>query len=253
MGMKLAIAGKGGVGKTSLCAWMGDYLARTGRRVWLVDADTALSLGGALGLSAEQSPAPLSSCADLIRERVGSGGLINLAPEVTDLPEQLRVRVAGIDLLVMGSIAGAGQGCACAANALLKALLLHLVLEREQCVLVDLEAGVEPLGRGTVAAVDGVVIVAEPGLRSLRTAADIGRMASDLGVRRQVLVLNRAREDLTLPEIEGLPRLATTLPFLSSLAQRQLTTTSVLGLPERPDIDAACERVFAALLDQPGR
>ena len=129
--MKLAVAGKGGVGKTTIAAWLGDHLARQGRDVWLVDADTALSLGAAMGLAPGDIPAPLIADADLIRSRVGTG-MISLTPEVADLPERLSVRAGLARLLVMGSVAGAGGGCACEANALLKALVAHLVLTRDQ-------------------------------------------------------------------------------------------------------------------------
>jgi len=248
--LKLAVAGKGGVGKTTLTAWMGDYLARQGRDTWLVDADTALSLGAALGLAPECIPPPLIQNEDLIRERVGSG-FISLSPEVSDLPERLRVRARNVSLLVMGSVAGAGGGCACEANALLKTLLAHLVLERDQCLLVDLEAGVEHLGRGTVAAVDGLVVVAEPSWRSLTVAAQVASMAADLGLVRQALVLNRALGQEKLPSIPGLPPLAATIPLLSSLAGRQLATPCVLDLPQRPEVDQACAAILDALTALP--
>lgn len=248
--MKLAVAGKGGVGKTTLTAWMGDHLARQGHETWLVDADTALSLGAALGLPPEAIPAPLITDEALIRERVGSG-LISLSPMVADLPERLRVKAGGVNLLVMGSVAGAGGGCACEANALLKSLLAHLLMERGEWLLVDLEAGVEHLGRGTVAAVDGLIVVAEPSFRSLSVAARIAALAADLGLTRQVLVLNRA-VDATLPsEIPGLPPLAAAIPPLSSLAQRQLGCPSVLGLSQRAEVDRACAAILDALAAQP--
>jgi len=236
--VKLAVAGKGGVGKTSFTAWLADYLVRRGRDVWLVDADTALSLGQAMGLAPGEIPVPLIQNEDLVRERVGQGGFISLNPRVDDLPERLRVRVAGASLLVMGSVAGAGGGCACAANSLLKSLLAHLFMDGDQWILVDLEAGVEHLGRGTVASVDGLVVVSEPSRRSLETAACIGRMAADLGLARQALVLNRAPDGAALPAIPGLPPLAAAIPTLPSLVARQLADPCVLGLAEREDIDA---------------
>ncbi|GFM38617.1 ATP-binding protein [Desulfovibrio psychrotolerans] len=203
--MKLAVAGKGGVGKTTLTAWLADYLARSGQTVWMVDADTALSLGQASGLSRDQLPEPLAGRRDLIEQRIRAGGtMLNLNPDVGDLPESLFVPVplggpalpgctAGEKrLLVMGGLTAAGGGCACEANALLKALLAHLVLERREWVLVDLEAGVEHLGRGTVAHADGVIVVSEPSYRGLETAAEVGRMAAGLGLEQQLLVLNRA-------------------------------------------------------------
>ena len=249
--MKLAMAGKGGVGKTSLTAWLGDWLARQGRDVWLVDADTALSLGQACGLPRAELPVPLIAREDLVRERIGSG-MINLNPEVGDLPEALSVELpvegAGRKrLLVMGSVSRAGGGCACAANALLKALLLHLVVERGAWVLVDLEAGVEHLGRGTVEHVDGLLVVSDPSWRGLETGAEIGRMAAELGLSSTALVVNRCPPGTVIPTIPGLPRQVLTLPGIESLAARQLSSPSVLGLPEREAIDVFCARCIDRL------
>lgn len=244
--MKVAVAGKGGVGKTTVAAWLGDYLARRGRDVWMVDADTALSLGAAMGLAPDEVPAPLIDDAELIRQRVGVG-MISLTPEVADLPERLAVRAAGMNLLVMGSVAGAGGGCACKPNALLKALIAHLVLSRDQWLVVDLEAGVEHLGRGTAAGVDGLVVVSEPSLSGLAVAARVAAMAVELGLDRQVLVLNRAAPDIELPDVPGLPVLAAAIPPVHGLGERRLTQASVLDLPERPQIDAAMAAILAAL------
>lgn len=247
--MKLAVAGKGGVGKTAVTAWLGDYLRRQGKNAWLVDADTTLSLGPALGLPFSRIPLPLCQDAALAAERGGSGGMLSLTPDVTDLPERLSLDVDGLRLLVMGSVAGAGGGCACAANAVLKALLAHLFLAPGQFVLVDLEAGVEHLGRGTVASADGLIVVSEPSLRGLAAAASIGAMARDLGLDRQVLLLNRFEGVPDLPDLPGLPPLAAVLPPFASLAARQLTDASVLGLPEQGVIDAALAQVLAALAE----
>ncbi|GAB7079437.1 nucleotide-binding protein [Megalodesulfovibrio paquesii] len=264
--MKIAIAGKGGVGKTTLCAWLGDALARQGKDVLLVDADTALSLGQACGLAPDQLPIPLILREDLVRERIGSG-MLSLTPEVSDLPDLLSVELpvqglaaeAGQEatagagrkrLLVMGSVAGAGGGCACAANALLKALLAHLVVQENVWVLVDLEAGVEHLGRGTVADVDGLVVVSEPSMRSLETAAHVGILAAELGLTRQVLALNRCSMAFalsSLPAVPGLPRHAVAMPVHHQLAQRQLHDASVLGLAGIAELDARCGRILELL------
>ncbi|MCT4626081.1 AAA family ATPase [Halodesulfovibrio sp.] len=258
--MKLAFAGKGGVGKTTLTAWMADYLARKGQNVWLVDADTALSLGEACGIDRSSLPEALIHREDLIRDRIRqeNTSMFTLNPDVSDLPEALSVELPvvgkveqGVDvgakrLLVMGTVTGAGGGCACAANTLLKAILAHLVLERNDWVLVDLEAGVEHLGRGTVAHVDGLVVVSEPSMRGLQTAADVGTMAGELGLSKQVLVLNRSDiESPELPDLEGLPSQVVSMPYLASLAARQLTTGNVLGLPD-DEIDAVVQRVLAS-------
>jgi CO dehydrogenase maturation factor len=249
--MKIAFAGKGGVGKTTLCAWTADYLARQGHTVWMVDADTALSLGQACGVAPAAQAEPLAARADLIRQRIGAGGMISLSPAVDDLPELLGVEVPGPGpgrkrLLVMGTVAGAGGGCACEANALLKSLLAHLVLDRDDWVLVDLEAGVEHLGRGTVAHVDGLVVVSEPSHRSLETAARVAAMGTDLGLRNQVLALNRAPEAV-LPPIPGLPGCILRLPPLPGLAARQLQDPNVLNLPEAATVDGFVAEMLKAL------
>lgn len=254
--MKIAFAGKGGVGKTTLCAWLGDYLARQGHDVILVDADTALSLGQASGLDQERLPVPLNAREDLVRERIGSGYL-RLNPDVSDLPGELSVdlpvtaasgsRPGRKRLLTMGSVTGAGDGCACAANALLKSVLAHLVLREKDYVLVDLEAGVEHLGRGTVAAVDALVVVSEPSRRSLETAARVGELAAGLGLDRQVLAVNRGLGEPELPRLDGLPRRIVHIPAMPDLTGRQLEQASVLGLGDGPAVDAACARLLASM------
>jgi CO dehydrogenase maturation factor len=258
--MKIAFAGKGGVGKTSLCAWVADWLARSGKNVWLVDADTALSLGQASGLPADALPEPLVRRGDLVRERIHEGGFLNLNPEVGDLPEELAVDVPlggeplpGVTagrkrLIVMGAVTNAGGGCACDANALLKALLAHIVMDRDEWVLVDLEAGVEHLGRGTAAHVDGLVVVSEPSMRSLQTGAEVGRMASDLGLDNQILVLNRHAGGEP-PRLDGLPEWRLSVPVLDGLAVRQMTDASVLGLPESDRLDGLVRSLLDRLAD----
>lgn len=263
---KLAFAGKGGAGKTTLAAWTADYLARRGLDVWMIDADTALSLGAASGLAPQDLPIPLAEQADLIHERIGSG-LISLTPQVGDLPEVLSVaaplggpplpgcRAGRKRLLVMGTVQLAGGGCACEANALLKALLAHLMVERNAWVLVDLEAGVEHLGRGTVASVDGLAVVSEPSFRSLETAARVAALGTDLGIRRQVLFMNRTAENTlpNLPDLPGLPASLCFLPRLPGLEERMLLGGSVLGLAEAAAVDAAVESLLRGLFSDAGR
>lgn len=256
--MKLAFAGKGGVGKTSITSWMADWMARSGKNVWMIDADTALSLGQASGLNEDQLPDAVSSRVDLIRERIHNEGFLNLNPDVGDLPEELAVDVPLYEdpfpmvspgrkrLLVMGGLSNAGGGCACDANALLKALLAHIVMDSNDCVLVDLEAGVEHLGRGTAMHVDGLVVVSEPSMRSFKTASEVGRMASELGLDRQVLVVNRYMGG-NPPELENLPRQQFYIPPMQGLVERQMTDGSVLNLPESVEIDSIMEKIVLSL------
>ncbi len=248
--MKLAVAGKGGVGKTTVTVWLGNYLKKQGKDIWLIDADTALSLGPALGLKPEEVPIPLVQQKKLIQERVGSGVFINLNPKVDDLASKLGKEVRGMHLLVMGTIAGAGSGCGCAPNALLKALLAHLILRTKQWLIVDLEAGVEHLGRGTISSVDGLIVVSEPSIRGLQTASHISSLAKDLGLKKQALVLNRAHEDFSIPKELNLPPLVAKFPFYDSLYERQKITSSVLDLPEEEEIDKICEKIIEFFKDQ---
>lgn len=224
----------------------------------MVDADTALSLGQASGLDLSALPTPLIQREDLVRERIHEGGFLNLNPDVDDLPESLAVEipldgeaVEGVTpgrkrLIVMGAVTNAGGGCACDANALLKALLAHIVMDRDAWVLVDLEAGVEHLGRGTVAHVDGLVVVSEPSMRSLQTGAEVGRMATDLGLNNQALVLNRHAGGEP-PQLDGLPGWTISIPPLDGLIQRQMTDACVLGLPEKQSIDAIVQQLLEKL------
>ncbi len=245
--MKIAFAGKGGVGKTTLAAWTADYLVRTGKKVWMVDADTALSLGQAAGVNKSDLPLPLIQRKDIIEERIGNG-IIHLNPTVEDLPDKLAVDVPGSPpgaqrLLVMGTVTNGGGGCACGANALLKALLAHIVLERNEWVVVDLEAGVEHLGRGTVSGVDALVIVTEPSHRGMETAANIGTIAAELGLNKQALVLNRLSGQHKA-NAAALKNVTLTIPDFPGLTARQLIDPMVINLPEQAEVDNLVEKLL---------
>ncbi len=251
--MKYAVAGKGGSGKTTVAAWLGDYLSRQGKNVWMIDADTALSLGASMGVQRSELPQPMVLQKQLIDERIGEG-LISLSPDVSDLPESLAINIPCGDpskqppceqgrgilrLLVMGTVAQAREGCSCRPNALLRAVLAHLLTAEDDYVVVDLEAGVEHLGRGTVEAVDRLLIVTEPSVRSLETAGFISRLAKELGLEKQILIMNRFSEEQDLPEpyASSLPSARIKIPSLAGLTERMLINPSVLNLPERETID----------------
>ena len=199
--MKIAISGKGGVGKTTLCALLAQEAIRRGYRVLAVDADPNPTLAGALGLSHE--PTPLVELRELIEERLGSlEGFFRLNPKVDDIPERFSIEKDGIRLLVMGPVRQGGEGCACPQNTFLKSLLQHIVLERDELVLLDLEAGLEPLGRATAQGVDAVLIVLEPDPRSLATATRIQKLAHDLSLNQIYAVVNKVREPEDLAYVQ---------------------------------------------------
>ncbi len=244
--MKIAISGKGGVGKTTVTAVWGRLFAGEGRQVFLVDADPDANLASAVGVPAARLPAPLASLKDLIRERTGAdpdhvGQYFRLNPHVADLPEAYGVSVAGMRLLVLGGIRGGGQGCACPQGTFLKAMMRHLMLERREVLLVDMEAGLEFLGRASVLGTDALVAVVEPGQRSLETAHAIARMGREIGVGRLAALLNKVTDEAQVETVrrhlpEGMPLLGR-VPYSLALGQADLEGRSILGVD--PKVEAA--------------
>ncbi len=203
--MKIAITGKGGVGKTTLASLLAHLYAEEGKKVIAVDADPDANLASALGISKEEAEKirPIADMAELIEERTGArrgsmGGVFKLNPKVDDLPEGIGYRLDGIILLTMGKMKDAASGCYCPENVLLRSLLKHLIVGRSEVVILDMEAGIEHLTRGTAESVDAFIVVVEPGQRSMQTAKTVYEMAKTLGVQQVFVVANKVRstEDL---------------------------------------------------------
>ncbi len=214
--MKLAVTGKGGVGKTTICALLARALADEGRRVLALDADPNSTLAACLGFPDPGSISPLNEMADLIEERTGvrpgkSGAVFKLNPRVDDIPERFAVEYNGIRLLRMGAIKTGGTGCYCPENAFVKSLVAHLLLEDQDVLIMDMEAGVEHLGRGTVGSVDRLLIVIEPSRQSVETAERIKSLAADIGLTKLAIVGNKCR---TVDERDFIARSADGLPVL---------------------------------------
>jgi CO dehydrogenase maturation factor len=219
--MKLAITGQGGVGKTTLAALLAQIFADAGREVLAVDADPSPCLAGALGFPdhLRSQLHPIAEMDELIEERTGAksgavGGFFTLNPRVDDIPERFSVLHRGVRLLEMGAVDIGGRGCICPESAMLKTLFTHLLFRGDDMLILDMYAGVEHLGRATVDFVDAMIVVVEPTRRSLGTAAQIKKLANDIGLKRLFLVGNKVRAD---EEANFLERESPGIPFLGWL------------------------------------
>ena len=198
--MKLAITGKGGVGKTTLASTLARLYADEGRTVLAADVDPDANLGLALGLSQEEVDAivPISKMRSLVEERTGASDasrFYKLNPYVADIPEKYSRDINGVKLLIMGTVDVGGSGCVCPEHVMLKAILSSLTYRKNDVVIMDMEAGLEHLGRGTAANMDQFIVVIEPGARSVQTYRNVKRLAADLGVRRVRVVANKLRTE----------------------------------------------------------
>lgn len=221
--MKIAVVGKGGVGKTTVAGTLARLLARDGFNVVAVDADPSLNLASALGIPREVSEriTPLAENVELIRSRVqvGFGGIISFTPRVDDIVERFGVEGPdGVKLLVMGTVRSGGSGCLCPENAFLRALMSHLLLGRKDVVIMDMVAGLEHLGRGTARGVDLMLCVVEPSVKALETARRVLELSRDIGVRNVAAVGNKILSEADVELIEEALRevgmdLLTTIPF----------------------------------------
>ncbi|MBE0428653.1 MAG: AAA family ATPase [Thermoleophilia bacterium] len=199
--MKLAVTGKGGVGKTTVAGTLARILAGRGMRVYAVDGDPDANLASAIGIPPEvaETVVPISEMTQLIKERTGAepgamAPVYKMNPTVDDLPESLSVEAHGVRLLRLGTVVTGGAGCICPESALLKSLLSHLLLGEKDVVIVDMEAGLEHLGRATARGVDAMLVVVEPGRRSLQTAEKIRKLAADIGITNIHIVVNKVTE-----------------------------------------------------------
>ena len=253
--MKLAITGKGGVGKTTLTALLAQAYADAGRDVLAVDADPSPCLAGALGFPDELRAKlhPIAEMDDLIYERTGAkkgqvGGFFTINPRVDDIPERFSVIHRGVRLLEMGSVDLGGSGCICPESAMLKTLFTHLLFRKDDVLLLDMYAGVEHLGRATVDFVDAMLVVVEPTRRSLGTAAQIQKLANDIKLDRLYLVGNKVRNE---EEAKFLEAETPGLPVLGFLpADMKVQEADRLGIPvydHAPSLREAAGRIVERL------
>ena len=198
--MKVAVTGKGGVGKTTLASTLARLYADEGRTVLAADVDPDANLGLALGLTQEEvnSIVPVSKMRELVMERTAanaSNTFYKLNPQVSDLPDKLAKDINGVKLLVMGTVDTGGTGCVCPEHVMLKALISSLVFRKDDVVVMDMEAGLEHLGRGTASMMDRFIVVIEPGARSIQTWEKVKKLAGDLGITKVDVVANKVRDE----------------------------------------------------------
>ncbi|WP_299980708.1 AAA family ATPase [Desulfobacula sp.] len=207
MSLKLAIGGKGGVGKTTITSLIARSIAALNKetKVIAIDADPVANLAAGLGIDESKPITPVSELSDLIAERTGAtpgtmGGFFTLNPKVDDIPDRFSLEKDGVKLLVMGTVQQGGSGCICPEATILKALMNHLVLARNEVVVMDMEAGVEHLGRATSGSVDALIVVVNPGKRSRVAADKIRKLGHDIGIKNIVVLGNRikSKEDKKL-------------------------------------------------------
>ncbi len=252
--MKIAVSGKGGVGKTLLASLLSRIFAESGYSVIAIDADSNSNLAATLGFPHPEKITPISEMKALIEERTGvqgsrSPGLFKLNPMVDDLPEKYAQKHNGIKLMVMGQVKRGGSGCYCPENALLQTLVSHLLLARNEVIILDMEAGVEHLGRATAKAVDELIIVVEPGRRSIETACRIRQLAQDIGLQNIDIVGNKVRsqaeKEFITSSLPGFKFLGF-IPYDPAVTEAELANRPVLEAS--PQIIAAAKEIYETLI-----
>ncbi|MFP4477415.1 MAG: AAA family ATPase [Desulfatibacillaceae bacterium] len=232
--MKLAVSGKGGVGKTTFSSLLIRTLDDMGKKVLAIDADPDANLASAVGIPDGDRITPISEMKELIHERTESkpgsvGSFFKLNPRVDDLPEKLSARLNNIKLMRLGGVAKGGGGCICPESTLLKVLVSHVVLARDEVVVMDMEAGIEHLGRGTAMAVDKLIVVVEPGRRSIETARHVRELANEIRLSRIAVVGNKVRnvrdEEFLREHLSDFEFLGS-MPYDPDLVEADLTGTA---------------------------
>ncbi len=231
--MKIAVTGKGGVGKSTLAAMIARVVRDQSNKVVAIDADPDMNLATLFDISTEREITPIVEMKELIAERTGTevgqpAPFFTMNPKVDDIPERYWIDQNGVKLLVMGTVQRGGGGCACPENAFLKSLLGHMMIARQEWVILDMEAGIEHLGRGTALGVDYMLVVVEPNRTSTETAHRIQKLAAHIGIKKVRVVGNKVCNssdyDLIRKACEGLEILGF-LPLSEQI--RQISTGEI--------------------------
>ena len=252
--MKIAISGKGGVGKTLLAALLARTFAESGHSVLAIDADPDANLAATLGFPEPEKIVPISEMKELVEERTGARPgkrdiYFKLNPKVDDIPEKYARSLDGIRLMVMGQIKRGGSGCYCPENVLLQALVNHLLLARNEVVILDMEAGIEHLGRATASAVDKLIVVVEPWRRAVETAYRVEKLAQDIGLQNVAVVgnkiRNQAEKEFIISSLPGFNFLGF-IPYDQALVDADLANLPLLDSSQQ--ISNEVRNIYQALL-----
>jgi len=256
--MKIAISGKGGVGKTLLASLLARTFAEHGYSVIAIDADPDANLATTLGFPDANKVTPISEMKELIAERTetkqGKSGLyFKINPRVDDIPEKYTLKHDGIRLLVMGPVKKGGTGCYCPENAFLAALLSHLLIARDEVVILDMAAGIEHLGRGTAKAVDRLIIVVEPGRVSIETTYRIEKLAKDIGIENLAVVGNKIHNqeetEFITSRLKSFDILGF-MPYDPALTQAEISNLPLLEASQ--NITLAAREIYSQLVSRTG-
>jgi len=228
--MKIAFTGKGGVGKTTLSAMFIKVLAETKREVLAVDCDPDSNLGFTLGFKDADKIVPIVKMEKLIRERMGvsdDGSFFKLNPHIDDVPDKFSMTGGNIKLVVMGGMKKGGSGCACPENTFVKNLIEHMVLSRDEDVVMDMEAGVEHFGRGTAEGCDSVLVVCEPSQKSIQSARKIALLAKDFKIKNFFALANKVKspedDSFIKNNLKGVAEIIESFPFDDKVAEMDKT------------------------------
>ena len=235
--MKIALSGKGGVGKSTLAAMIARVVRAQSNKVVAIDADPDMNLATLFDIPVERQITPITEMKELTAERTGTevdqpAPFFTMNPKVDDIPKTNWVDQNGVKLLVMGTVQRGGGGCACPENAFLKSLLGHMMIARQEWIILDMEAGIEHLGRGTALGVDYMLVVVEPNRTSAETAHRIQKLAADIGIKRVRVVGNKVRNDADEQLIRKACQGLEILGFLPLSEQVRQISTGEISLEE---------------------